>query len=125
MQLAAPPDLTRQQHPELCFAFPLCLAGPQPPALPPVGPAPTAAPAEPRRGVSVGRSPRTGLDWDGVNCLSACCVCAEDSVDHTEMGWSLLGSACAASRPFLLLTLPCQRAGWGAPGLGRGHSRDS
>jgi len=37
----------------------------------------------------------------------------------------LLSSAYTAPRPFLLLALPRQRAGWGAKGAGRGHSRDS
>jgi len=37
-------------------------------------------------------------------------------------GWLLLSSACTMSRPFLLLTLPCQQVAWGAQEIWRGCS---
>ena len=52
-------------------------------------------------------------------------ICAENSVDNSGMFSLLLSSAYTESRPFLLLTLPCQRVGWGAQEVGRGHSWDS
>ena len=40
-------------------------------------------------------------------------ICAENSVDNTGMFSLLLSSAYTESRPFLLLTPPHQRVGWG------------
>ena len=40
-------------------------------------------------------------------------ICAENSVDNTEMFPLLLSSADTGSRPFLLLTPSHQQAGWG------------
>lgn len=43
-------------------------------------------------------------------------ICDQNNVDYTEMFWLLLNSACATSRPFLLLTLPLsQGVDWGWP----------
>ena len=52
-------------------------------------------------------------------------VCAENSVDHTEMVSLLLSSACTESRPFLLLTPPYQRVGWGCTRGWEGTQQDS
>ena len=40
-------------------------------------------------------------------------ICAGNSVDNTGVFWLLLSSAYTESRPFLLLTPPHQRVGWG------------
>ena len=60
-----------------------------------------------------------GFGWDRVHVLhSSWCgamfrICAETRVDNTEMLLLLLSSAYTESRPFLLLTPPHQRGGWG------------
>ena len=57
--------------------------------------------------------------WDRVRFLHSSYygamvwICAGNSVDNTGMFWLLLSSAYTESRPFLLLTPPHQRAGWG------------
>ena len=57
--------------------------------------------------------------WDRVNFLHSSWygamfwICAENSVDNSGMFSLLLSSAYTASRPFLLLTPPHQRVGWG------------
>ena len=59
-----------------------------------------------------------GFNWYRVNFLhSSYCgamfwICAENSIDNTEMFLLLLSSAYIESRPFLLLTPPHQWAGW-------------
>jgi len=40
-------------------------------------------------------------------------ICADNGVDNTGMFLLLLSSAHRESRPFLLLTPPCQWIGWG------------
>ena len=60
-----------------------------------------------------------GFAWGRVNFLRSSwygamfCICAENRVDNTEMLLLSLSSAYTESRPFLLLTPPCQRVGWG------------
>ena len=71
------------------------------------------------------------FDWDRVNFFHSSYygtmfrICAGNSVDNTGMLSLLLSSAYTESGPFLLLTPPHQRVGWGAQGVGRGHSQDS
>jgi len=43
-------------------------------------------------------------------------ICAGNSIDNTGMFLLLLSSTYAESGPFLLLTLPQQRGGWGGTG---------
>ena len=68
---------------------------------------------------SFGLSLCAGFDWGRVNFLRSSWyeamfwICAENSVDNTGMFSLLLSSAYTESRPFLLLTAPHQRGGWG------------
>lgn len=60
-----------------------------------------------------------GFAWDSVHFPHSTqygnmfWICAGKSMDDTGMFPSLLSSALAEPRPFLLLTRPCQRGGWG------------
>ena len=60
-----------------------------------------------------------GFGWDRVNFLHSSWygatfwICAGNSVGNTAMFQLLLSSAYTESRPFLLLTPPHQRVGWG------------
>ena len=60
-----------------------------------------------------------GFDWDRVNFFhnswygALFWICAGNSVDNTGRFSLLLSSAHTESRPFLLLTPPHQRVGWG------------
>jgi len=61
----------------------------------------------------------TGCDWNRVNFLHSSSydamfwICEQNSLDDTLILQLLLSSTCTASRPFLLLKLPCQRIVWG------------
>ena len=60
-----------------------------------------------------------GFDWNRVNFFHSSYygtmfwICAENSIDNTGVFSLLLSRAYTQSRPFLLLTPPHQRAGWG------------
>ena len=108
----------------------------RPPLAPLIGSAMANGTAVTRRARAAEASPNiatlcpcAGFGWDRVNFLHSSSygavfwICAGNSADNTGMFSLLLSSAYTESRPFLLLTPPHQRGGWGCTRSWEGTQR--